>query len=588
MKNFTRFENLLPDLTSTIGRFPSASLAAFGLCLYLNGWFVSYATEDQWHIVYAFCAAFIAAGAGELWGERAFGDRPRRLLTGLVLGAAAGAIAYFSHALSTSVLFLFPGEVLLLMIAGHLRKNVIQGAIWLFNLRLGLAIILAMIVGLVFGLGLSAVVAGLEFLFGIKLGSTAYEHVWQTAISLVGPLYGLSLVPRNLDEQIDMAAHKNSLLERGVSVLVNYVLVPLALAYALLLHVYAAKIALQANLPHGEIGRIVSLFAIGGTITWVIGWPWRESGSRLLQLFMSFWFWLLPIPILLLVSAITRRIGDYGVTPDRYGIALVSIWAVVVFCYLAVRRSLADMRALLGSAALLLLIGSFGPQGAFNLTGASQIQKLKSLLEKKGVLVGSKLNATGVTYPWPERNQGTTIISALRSSGQLERISDLMDLGPEIKLDANQKPLSDWQQSYKIEEALGLNRDPTNPAAVNFEARLPLDISLLPATRLVGPLEAGMVVNFLIDGKPLTADGVITSSLTKEGLVLQGSGISQTVNVKTILEQIKSAAPKSLAPRAPVVIELSPQTSLIVERAYGQLGESPKLNGIRFWLEIKP
>ena len=74
-------------------------------------------------------------------------------------------------------------------------------------------------------------------------------------------------MPRDLDEEIDIAREKGTLLERGVSVLVNYVTVPVIIVYALILHAYAVKIMLDGNLPKGQVATMVSIFAVAGTGT---------------------------------------------------------------------------------------------------------------------------------------------------------------------------------------------------------------------------------------------------------------------------------------------------------------------------------
>lgn len=85
-----------------------------------------------------------------------------------------------------------------------------------------------------------------------------------------------------MDEEVDITVQKGSLLERGVSVLVNYILVPVILVYAAILHAYAVKILLDGGLPQGQIATMVSIFAVGGTAAWLVAWPWREQGTRLL------------------------------------------------------------------------------------------------------------------------------------------------------------------------------------------------------------------------------------------------------------------------------------------------------------------
>ena len=206
------------------------------------------------------------------------------------------SLGYFTKVFDSNLLFLFAGLIPVLMIAPYLKDNAKQGALWLFNLRFGLAVLLSIIVAALFAAGLSAIVESLNFLFDASLPNNLHEHIWSTAASLIAPIYGLSLMPKNLDEEVDIAGQKDTLLARGVSVLVNYVLVPVILIYALILHAYAVKIALEQNLPEGQIATIVTIFALGGTGAWLIAWPWREEGTRLLRWFMRGWFWLTIVP----------------------------------------------------------------------------------------------------------------------------------------------------------------------------------------------------------------------------------------------------------------------------------------------------
>ena len=245
---------------------------------------------------------------------------------------------------------------------------------------------MAVIVGLIFGGGLSAIIESLNFLFNADLPSRLHEHVWVTAAALIAPIYGLSLVPTRLDEELTLTGERDTLLERGVSVLVNYVLVPIVVVYTVILHAYAVKILLDGALPEGQIGLMVTIFALGGTATWLIAWPWRETGTWVLRFFMRFWFWFTIVPVILLAIAIWERVSTYGVTPDRYGIVIVAVWLAIVTLYLAIRRNRADMRVLLGSIALLLLIGSTGPWGANSVSISSQFARLVGFHESEKLL----------------------------------------------------------------------------------------------------------------------------------------------------------------------------------------------------------
>jgi Domain of unknown function (DUF4153) len=572
----SRLDRLVPDLFETLRRFPVAVLAALGLCIFMNIFVVRHNNVQQWNIVWAFVAAFMAGGAGHLFAEGLKLPQVRGLAIALVAGLAAAALMYFNVALHSSELFLFGGLILLLMIAPFFNRSVGQGAVWLFNLRLGLAIILAILVGLVFGAGLSAVLAGLDFLLGIKIESEIYERVWVLATTVVGPIYGLSLVPHNLTEEIDLSAHQGSLMERGVSVLVNYVMVPLALLYALILHAYAIKIIVNGSLPKGQIGLIVSLFAIGGTATWLVGWPWRETGTKLLRLFMRARFWLLPVPAVLLAIAIWRRVSDYGVTPDRYAIAIVAVWTALAFVYLVLRRNRADMRVILGSAAVLLLVGSFGPQGAYGTTGASQFARLKSFLEAKGVLKDGKVVVKVPQMGQDDRINVETMVYALNAVNELEPLRHW------FKDSDFSSPGFEWNQ-WSIGQLLAGNDSEVTQNSFAFTPELPVDHAWSVKTRLIGPLN---ILNYYEQksAPKLISPAGVSAWLNDVGLRFsvdgKDAGISSEALIKALNISVKIESSKAVI----AVVDVNPQFSLMVSQAFGHTGTKTNLSNMTFWI----
>ena len=577
-----RVERLIPDLFTTVLRFPVAVFAAVALCIYVNMYVVGDSSSEHWQVVMAGIAVFIAGGAGHLMAE---GRASRLPVLAVLLGIAAGGLIYFNRFFHSSELFLFGGLLPLLMIAPFMLGGVKQGAVWLFNLRLGLAIILALIVGLVFGGGLTAVLAGLDFLLGVKLDHNIYERAWVLAMTLVGPVYGLSLVPRNLTDEVDLSAHQGSLIERGVSVLVNYVMVPLALVYALILHAYAIKILAIGELPKGKIGTIVSLFALGGTATWLLGWPWRETGTKLLRWFMRGWFWLLPVPATLLSLAIWRRVADYGVTPDRYGIALVAVWTALVFVYLVLRQNRADMRVILGAASALLLLGSFGPQGAYSTTGVSQFARLKSFLEAKEVLKDGKVVASVPKLVQDDYATVDTIVYALSKVSQLNRLSDWFDYQRIANIHLDEVGFSPAYQVTglltgrdRTDQTVTLTPTPANTDDFYFMARKPIDRSWGLKSRFIGPLD--------LWGNNFPSGVSIRIAATK--LILTIDQVERNTDLETLLRRLKVEATTNFDQSKvdPVVAEFDPHTSIIINQANGQSGSNLSLSNMSFWVVV--
>ena len=570
-----RFEKLVPDLSQTFLRFPVAALFSVALCAYVN---VEGATSDHDGQVMAGAAsAFIAAGAAHLFSESRKLPRVTSMLLAVAAAVVAAMLGYLQRVFNTNLLFLFAGLLPLLMISPYLHAQAHQGAIWLFNLRLGLAALLAAVVALLFAAGLSAIVEALDVLFEVGIGDL-HEHIWYTAMALVAPLYGLSLMPRNLDEEIDISPHSGSLLDRGISVLVNYVAVPVIAAYAVILHAYAVKIVVDGALPKGQIGTMVTIFAIGGTATWLIAWPWREQGTRLLRVFMRSWFFLLIVPAILLSLGIWRRLSDYGVTPDRYGIALVAVWVAALAAYLAIRRNRADMRAILGTVGVLLLLGSVGPMGANGLTASSQFARLAALLESNGVIKDGKLTTHGL-LPSGAGSAGSSMVNALKDVDALDRLEPWFSDQPGNPFASGDRG---WTLAQVINEKLGFYQPSMTADFVTFNANIAANLAMPPGARLLGPFQAQAAY----DG---SQQKLMTALYDKQNVLIKLVEGTLLVTQNRLLQEAKSRLAVNPLSQSPFPIEIAPGTVMVIDQISGNLSvtESP-LNNLRFWLIRQP
>jgi hypothetical protein len=433
-------------------------------------------------------------------------------------------------------------------------------------------------VGVAFGGGLSAIVEALDFLFDVELPNDMHSHVWITATSLVGPLFGLSLMPKDLDEEVSIEGQSGTLLERGVSVLVNYVLVPVILVYAAILHAYGVKIAAQWQLPDGQLGLMVMIFALGGTAAWLIAWPWRERGTRLLRWFMRGWFWLCIVPAILLTIAVWRRVSDYGVTPERYGIALVAIWIAALAAYLALRRNAADMRMILGGFAILLLIGSAGPMGANGLTITSQMGRLAALLEANGVLKDGRIVTPIPAIKDEHKSSGNSMLYALREAGGMDRLRPWfagMEKNPFATATDN------WSAVYAVAGVLGLGDPYAQADYLSISAAAVLDHNLAGAARLVGPMQA--YVPHASDGEPSEPYARIRDDI----LTIRIAGRTWLVPGADVLAKAKAGAVAAGNQQPPIVYEAGPDITLVLEQVYGRTGDKPQLTSARLWVILR-
>jgi hypothetical protein len=365
------------------------------------------------------------------------------------------------------------------------------------------------------------------------------------------------------------------LLERGISVLVNYVLVPMALVYALILHAYAVKIVLDGNLPRNQIGLMVTIFALGGTGAWLIAWPWRETGSRLLRWFVQGWFWLTIVPAILLVVAVWERVSAYGVTPERYGLVIVAIWLAIVTLYLAIRRNRADMRMLLGSFAVLVLIGAGGSWGANGLTISDQFARLSKLLADNKI-VGEDQRLVE-TLPDISSDTKSQIRSLLDTLNKVDGLDRLRPLFAGIANDPFAKGETGWNLTNSLADALSLNEYQTAPSYVSFSANRPVSTAITGAGHLLGPIRA-------YTAGSITTGDEASATYDKAELTIVWGARRWTIAIPTLMEKAESG---SITEGSPLRITVSPDADMVLTELYGDKGDTPILRGATFWLVVR-
>ena len=589
MRIAERLKALIPDLSATLARFLGPAVASLVLCAVANLRVAerNFAIDQIYtDLMWSGAAAFIASGSAHLFAESRGWASKRNIAAALLIGLAAAGILWFHNILGVQRQFFMVGLVLLLMTSAYLRPRAPQAAFWLFNLRLGLAALLAVLVTAAACGGISAILASLEFLFEIKIPRDLYQHVWSTGITLVGPIYGLALTPSLLDEEVDLESYRNSLLERGVSVLLSYVLIPIVLVYAVILYAYAAKIALAWTLPKGQIATLVTLFALGGTAAYLISYPWRSHGAALLKIFRSAWFPLTIIPAVLLIVGTWRRINDYGVTPDRYALAAIAAWLIgliVVFVYQ--RRSI-DIRYIVASFAIVALVTSVGPWGAHTLSVNDQYARLERLLTTHGFLIDGKLAATTpapATMTEAEQDMAGSIIYFLVNQGEHERFRPWFDgraTNPWLRKNFQPHFLTEALRSIVRYRHSGM---PSNIRKVSFEASLPSTFAADQNAAIAGP------VRLYREDRPQREQTGRVPRVENRGTVLAFRHEDRTWLISTNDLLVKASDAELLPyPRAPfsmTVGEPESRLTVVVQQVFGEFNRGvAKISSGQFWL----
>ena len=405
--------------------------------------------------------------------------------------AAIALLFYFSWDIWLSPYLLFGALLILVGLSGHLGRGESNATFWLFNHRLWLGALLALVGAGLFAAGLSAIIQTLNLLFGLVLPPHWQEHILTVAICFVAPVSFLAFAPRSFGDPIT-AQEEGDFTMRAAAALVKFVLVPLLLVYTAILYAYAIKIALAWELPKGTLGGMVVGYLLVGAATLMVGYPSRETGGPLVRFFWRYWVALAALPVVLLFIAVGRRVADYGVTEQRYLMVLIGVWALILAVVRIVRGGNFDLRLVPGVLALLMLAASFGPGGAIGFSVMSQKQQLASLLAEKGMLADGKVVPRGEGAP--DNPLGTDAWRARSIEWYLNTHRSLYLLAPWFAGTPND-PFAPGKTPEETARdlllALGLRADVANSSGVVYFTHysdVPTVLALAKDGHVIGPI----------------------------------------------------------------------------------------------------
>lgn len=347
-----------------------------------------------------------------LYGEGHGTVRTRTLAASFAaLGLLFAAIFAPVH-LSAAHVFLVAALGLFLLAAPFARRTVSNDTLWAFNYRSAIAVIFGGVSTLILAGGLSAILGSIGYLFEIKIDGKLYADIWALGWCLFFPLYVLAGVPREMHDSADTPCA----IPAPLSFIANYLLVPMMLAYTGILYAYGLKIALQWELPRGNLAYMVTGFGAVGIITHLCIYPMRDSGTRLLRFFFRAFYVLLPVPLLLLAIGIYTRIDAYGVTEQRYAIVLCLVWLaalVILRTAFAARFHLKHVPLVL---CVLCLFAALGPWSARDVALKSQYAQLEQRLRMAGILTADgKVQKAEGKIAFEERRAISSALEFFRS-----------------------------------------------------------------------------------------------------------------------------------------------------------------------------
>ena len=373
---------------------------------------------------------------------------------------------------------------LLPFVAPYLRNEPQPGMFWQFAHKLTVALLTATIgAGLAFG-GIAAVLATAQLLFAITVPPTFYWRAAIIAFDLSGPLILLALAPADFEE-LPRTGSAREFTSRSVSLLVRYILIPLATVLSSMLAAYVSLVLLEERFESARLGLRGVLYGTGIIVTALLAYP-GASESWIARTFMRVWPWALIPPTLLLFPSIWIRISEYGWTPFRYLVFAAGIWMALLA--VAGLRWRYELRTVPGILAAVFALASFGPWGIAEVTGRSQAKLLEALLTEKGMLAEGKwLDKELPVWPAQDRMRVGTMLNELDNAGQLDRLKPWFE-GVSNSPFTNSADARRW-----LNYRLSVGYSPLAPGALpqsflTFSTPRPRVLKMTSAGYAVGPL----------------------------------------------------------------------------------------------------
>lgn len=391
-------QEILHGAVWTLRRFPLVLVVAMAgtiAALVLIEYEATGGADGAFRVLYA-----ALLGVPMLIGIILMGEKRRWSMTlklGLQLAGLTMLAVYawtlpgnLSHAPNVHVIrqfMLAVGVHLFVAVAPWLGRGETNG-FWQYNKTLFLrACIAALFTGVLFA-GLAIALAAVENLFELQIPGERYGQLWALLVGMFATWFFLAGVPEDLDALDAVEEYP-----KGLKIFAQYVLMPLVIVYFIILAAYAGKIVLAWDWPYGWVSRLILGFSVAGMFSLLLLWPIRNREDSRWILGAIRWFHLVLAPLLVMYFlAVLRRLSEYGLTENRYLGIVTGIWLAIMVGYFLFSRHKSPKIIPL-TLGVLAFVLSVGPWGVFAVSERSQVGRLRTLLERNGLLTDGRLAA---------------------------------------------------------------------------------------------------------------------------------------------------------------------------------------------------
>lgn len=234
------------------------------------------------------------------------------------------------------------------------------------------------IYAVVLQIGISAILVTLNYLLEVRIKFELYYYTWLLIVGIFAPCFFLGGIPKK--GEVLSKEH----YPKGLKVLMLYIIMPLISIYTMILYLYFGKIIITSKWPEGLVSHLVLWYGVISAGTLFLISKLRDTNKWADIYFKVFPGAILPLMVMMFVS-IGIRIGDYGVTENRYFVVALGIWVSGTMIYLAIARK-KKFIILPISLAVIMLISVCGPFSSYSISVRSQNKRFSDILKKNDMI----------------------------------------------------------------------------------------------------------------------------------------------------------------------------------------------------------
>jgi hypothetical protein len=324
-------------------------------------------------------------------------------LSVMIVAFSFYAIWYFN----TSKIFLILAVILSITFSPFIFKENSRQDFLNFNFESFNAVVFGLVASTILYLGLVAIYASVGYLFEFKVPSKLYTD---TLIVVYIGIFSI-LVLSKLSKELSFS-EENTIFNKTLAFLINYIFVPLLYVYLVILYLYFIKIALQQELPKGNLSWMVLTFASIGTFVYISSYKVKDNINKFAELFRKYFYFSLVIPIAVLYLAIYVRIDMYGITEARYAVVMLAVWLSYITLLAMIKQDF-NFKWIVISLTFLGLIASVTPFNASIVSANSQLKRFFTILKEKNLFVDEKITTKNVELTRETEEQIISIVSYL-------------------------------------------------------------------------------------------------------------------------------------------------------------------------------